>query len=347
MIGNAGVAANESITYQLTAVGKTWQWNGSSFVIGGINSSQLIVVGNYNPNSFNWPVFNFKRLYGGPHWSLGIYKVSNSLDPNKYFYIDSRDSDFGSAVYNTDFFIVYDAIIQYYRHYEHTKALDSSRVISKGEIIRVWNLHNMTPNTSGLENYWQNALVIVPSEDPPNCPRLIWGPIPNFNPNGYQIFWRFNENGDFVLLAVVNAATYEFVHGDLQTGGIFKAEYKVRAFNQSSFSSFTNTVEISTKGFYKNISEIESSNDSFTLRQNYPNPFNAATSISFILSKDSFVKVKIYDILGHKISEPVREIKSAGKHTISLDATNLPSGVYFYELECDGKRIRKKMNIIK
>ncbi len=71
---------------------------------------------------------------------------------------------------------------------------------------------------------------------------------------------------------------------------------------------------------------------SFELYQNYPNPFNPSTTISYKLLTRSFVSLKVYDVLGNEIAEPVNEEKPAGSYTVSFDGSDLSSGVYFYEL---------------
>jgi N-acetylmuramoyl-L-alanine amidase len=73
---------------------------------------------------------------------------------------------------------------------------------------------------------------------------------------------------------------------------------------------------------------------SFELYQNYPNPFNPSTVIQYQIPKESFVSVKIYDILGKEIAALVNEQKSAGIYRINFDAAkyHLSSGTYFYKL---------------
>ena len=71
----------------------------------------------------------------------------------------------------------------------------------------------------------------------------------------------------------------------------------------------------------------------FALFQNYPNPFNPRTTISYSLPQAGIVMLKVYDVMGREISVLVHnERKAAGNYEVSFDATNLPSGVYFYGL---------------
>jgi hypothetical protein len=69
-----------------------------------------------------------------------------------------------------------------------------------------------------------------------------------------------------------------------------------------------------------------------TLHPAYPNPFNPVTTISYELPVRSIVKVEIYNVLGQKTAELLNAIKSAGHHSISWDAGDLPSGVYFVRM---------------
>ncbi|MBS1493217.1 MAG: T9SS type A sorting domain-containing protein [Bacteroidetes bacterium] len=85
----------------------------------------------------------------------------------------------------------------------------------------------------------------------------------------------------------------------------------------------------------------------FYLHQNYPNPFNPITIIKFDIPKTSFVKIKIYDVLGKQIATLLNEIKQAGSYSIDFNASQLSSGIFFYRLETEGFTETKKMVVQK
>jgi len=71
----------------------------------------------------------------------------------------------------------------------------------------------------------------------------------------------------------------------------------------------------------------------YRLSQNYPNPFNPVTMIEFDIPKSSYVRLKVYDILGREISRVVDQMLEAGRYTVDFDASELSSGTYFYRIE--------------
>jgi predicted secreted protein len=72
---------------------------------------------------------------------------------------------------------------------------------------------------------------------------------------------------------------------------------------------------------------------SFVLNQNYPNPFNPKTTIGFGISEKSNVKLSILNLLGEEIKVLLDGEKEAGYHSINFNSSDLPSGVYFYQLK--------------
>ena len=91
----------------------------------------------------------------------------------------------------------------------------------------------------------------------------------------------------------------------------------------------------------------------FQLKQNYPNPFNPETVISYRLSVNSNVTLKIYDILGGEVATLVSKFQNAGSYSVIFDGqqtTNhghLASGIYIYSLHAGKFYDSKKMILMK
>ncbi len=85
----------------------------------------------------------------------------------------------------------------------------------------------------------------------------------------------------------------------------------------------------------------------YSLFQNYPNPFNPSTKISWQSPIGSWQTIKVYDILGKEVATLVNEYRQAGNHSVEFNASNLPSGVYIYNLQVNGYSASKKMLLLK
>jgi len=87
--------------------------------------------------------------------------------------------------------------------------------------------------------------------------------------------------------------------------------------------------------------------NTYRIYQNYPNPFNPVTKIKYGLPKSGYVKLTVYDELGKQVEILQEGYQQANTYEAVFDATNLPSGVYYYKLEADGFSDSKKMVILK
>ena len=85
----------------------------------------------------------------------------------------------------------------------------------------------------------------------------------------------------------------------------------------------------------------------FELDQNYPNPFNPSTQIQYALSHESRVTVRIYNVLGKEVATLVDGVWSAGVHTVTWNAANEPSGIYFCRMTADGFMATRKLVLMK
>jgi hypothetical protein len=93
--------------------------------------------------------------------------------------------------------------------------------------------------------------------------------------------------------------------------------------------------------------EINDLPKDFSLSQNYPNPFNPGTVISYSLPSSSNIKLIVYNTLGQTIKTLESGYKTAGNYSFNFNASDLPSGIYFYKLEAGSFSQIKKMILIK
>lgn len=121
--------------------------------------------------------------------------------------------------------------------------------------------------------------------------------------------------------------------------------WKVKAKNESGESEYSSVSMFytgTTSSKYEPVKVF-----SYALRQNYPNPFNPVTNISYSLAKAGEVEVKVFNVLGMETMTLVNGFENEGDHTIKVDASLLPSGVYFYRIKSGNFTDIKKMVLLK
>ena len=85
----------------------------------------------------------------------------------------------------------------------------------------------------------------------------------------------------------------------------------------------------------------------YQLEQNYPNPFNPSTNIRFSLKESGNVHLTVYNALGREVASLVNEYMTKGNHEVEFNASNLPSGLYFYTIKTANFSVTKKMTLLK
>ena len=92
--------------------------------------------------------------------------------------------------------------------------------------------------------------------------------------------------------------------------------------------------------------------DKFELKGNYPNPFNPTTKIRFTNDRASNVKVTVYSLKGEKVATIMNKQVNSGTYDVSWNGKNtrgkvVPTGMYLYDIESDGRRLQGKMLFLK
>jgi hypothetical protein len=127
--------------------------------------------------------------------------------------------------------------------------------------------------------------------------------------------------------------------------------YSIRLYRYSGYGSYgvivSNTRPNSTMVDVKEKKQERILPKNYALSQNFPNPFNPSTSIQFQIPNSGHVTLKVYNMLGCEIASLINEVRSAGVYNFTWNASNLPSGVYFYRLQAGNYVEVKKAVLMK
>ncbi|RPI12564.1 MAG: T9SS C-terminal target domain-containing protein [Ignavibacteriae bacterium] len=118
----------------------------------------------------------------------------------------------------------------------------------------------------------------------------------------------------------------------------------VQRFANVAPNTIYNAIEGQPLGITNNNTGIP---ESYALHQNYPNPFNPATIINYQLAKSNDVKLVVYDVMGKEIAVLVNQKQNAGTYEVEWDASNYPSGIYFYTIQAGDYKQTRKMVLLK
>lgn len=232
--------------------------------------------------------------------------------------------------------------------------------------IQVFSVNGNYITVKVFYNY--NSAVNLPPSKPQflrtsvtnNFVTLNWEPNiePDLYPNGkYKIYRGSTPNNqppnNYALVATINAFNgnnpiNSWTDPDIFGGsGSEKLFYRIVAVDNSNLNSVPS--EWDWVYWDKTIQKdnVMSELNEFKLHQNYPNPFNPVTTIRYDLKNNSYVELKIFDLLGNELMILVNDYKDAGSHTVIFNASGFPSGVYLYRLITTDFTDIKKLVILK
>ncbi|MCL6495360.1 MAG: T9SS type A sorting domain-containing protein [Ignavibacterium sp.] len=170
---------------------------------------------------------------------------------------------------------------------------------------------------------------------------LQWQTASELNNKGFEVERKFG-NSDFASVGFVEGKGtttekqfYNFIDKPSENG---LYSYRLKQIDFNGVNHFSDEVEIQF------VSSIQ-----VHLEQNYPNPTNARTVIQWSIPIDAHVKLKLYDVLGREVLTLVDGFREAGlyENQIDFNKTELPSGIYFYELRIGSVSALKKLILIK
>ena len=172
---------------------------------------------------------------------------------------------------------------------------------------------------------------------------LVWGGIGTINNNQLNSGGIYDPlQNNWVSITLSNAPESREFHTGVWTGTkmiVWGGMYLGNRLNSGGI--YSNPAVIGIKVLSNELS------NSFSLFQNYPNPFNPTTKIKFSIPATPLsiengegqgvrnITLKIYDILGREVATLVNEKLNPGTYEVEWDASNYPSGIYFYKLTTD------------
>jgi hypothetical protein len=165
----------------------------------------------------------------------------------------------------------------------------------------------------------------------------------------YQIWRKVKHNGNWgsptLLVTKSNGDTtyvdYDYAYTDGYTDDMLNYDVRARLYYQSAYTYADDSYETAFAEEYAKMVEnnlIAATVDelpteySFT---NYPNPFNPSTVIKYQLPINSYVTIKVYDLIGKEIAELVNDTKQAGYYEVNFNAGRLSSGIYICTIRAD------------
>jgi hypothetical protein len=176
-----------------------------------------------------------------------------------------------------------------------------------------------------------------------------------------ELTWRTaseTNNDHFYLVRSIDARNYARISGDIAA---------TNSPTGSTYSYIDDNVVNGTTYYYKLadvdingqetlhgiVVEVTPSGDAslapdeYALYQNYPNPFNPDTRITYDVKETGYVTLKVFDVLGREVVTLVDGSQAAARYSVEFDATDLASGIYFYQIKVNDFSDLKKMVVLK
>jgi len=341
------------------------------FLLSSLDAfSQVTLTGSNNPAAGNVEMISDCDTNGISHGNAGPnqtwnYTALTRRDSSQLNWVNSASTPF-SAQFSSSNIASTNDNTNYYYFTTSAVNLITNGTAGPGAVIPYSNSelfmqYPFTYNSSFSDNFAANYLLggiptirtgtISVTGDAWGTINLPLGSFSNALRVKYVISTKDSSNPGTPIVITTNLTSYVwFAPG--KKFPVFEIVYTTITFNdglsgtQKSINYTTNNVPI---GIQPISHEIPAG---FNLFQNYPNPFNPTTKIRFEIPplegvRGRIVEIKIYDILGSEITTLVSEQLKPGTYEVNWDASNYPSGVYYYKLSAGDYLETKKMVLVK
>jgi hypothetical protein len=236
--------------------------------------------------------------------------------------------------------------------------IDTSKIVSglAGQQTYYWRVQASNP--SGTSAFSRTGIfttgfpaavaLVAPANnvrDIPIRPTLSWRTAPGASSYHLQVGSTSLFDSVSTVFDMAGIADTSYQISELQGDRFYF--WRVRASNAIGEGNWSTTWRFRTVNVTA-VAEAETTPPAqYQLYQNYPNPFNPITTIAFDLPKPGTPQLIIFDALGREILTLVNAPMAAGRHTVQFDASPLPSGVYYYRLNFEGRVLTKRMTLLK
>lgn len=185
----------------------------------------------------------------------------------------------------------------------------------------------------------------------PRMAAFKWSPSENALRYRLQIAKSdsLDSQGDFLTVYVAFDTTLSDTTDTLSTPlqADVKYYWHISAIDTGGAGAYSLVESFTTGTGLTGINGLTEVSKEYKLYQNYPNPFNPSTTIAYQLKANTFVSLKVYDVLGREVATLVNDREQAGTHEVKFDASDLSSGVYFYRLQAESFTQTRKLMILK
>jgi hypothetical protein len=290
-----------------------WQWFGTMSVAPNGRIDVVWLDTRDNPGTYLSALYYSNSTDGGVTWSQN-QRLSDYFDPHVGWPQQSKMGDYFDMVSdNNGARLAWAATFNGEQDVYYSYIIDSTLV--PVELI------SFTALSNGKE--------II----------LNWSTATELNNQLFEVQRSFSGS-DFATVGFVNGKgttteRQDYVYKDkISDDG--KYFYRLKQIDYLGHFEYSDVIEIELRAF-----------NSYLLEQNYPNPFNPSTTIGYGIKEKSNVKITILNSVGEEVALLVNEDKSSGYHTVEFNAANLPSGVYFYQLQAGAYVEAKKMILLR
>lgn len=213
----------------------------------------------------------------------------------------------------------------------NVSAITSTGTFNSQSITSTFSMTYYTDNVSGTFNVTKENPVNTPtnlSAVETNSVTVSWDDNSD-NETGFKLDRKVGVNGVWEELVDLEtgASTYLDENVDPET----EYYYRIAAYNEDTESDYSEEINITTSPA-TGIADNSNIPSDYMLLQNYPNPFNPTTNITFILPRESYVQLSVFNMVGEEVAQILNGYRDSGQYRVTFNSAELTSGIYLLKM---------------